>query len=124
MSRSGLIDGKPKLADSSYHITIMSWPGKEITVVTKGIPVKTVLPVTASFPHTTSTRAFAGSGAGVEAMPCLDLYVFLLSILRTYVSDLWHGKWQSNTLSNAREQAGKAAIIPKMSHSRAWEQAA
>lgn len=53
----------------------------------------------------------------MEAEPCRDLYVFLLSILRTYVSDLWHGKWQSDTLSNAREQAGKAAIIPKTSRS-------
>lgn len=51
MSRSGLIAGKPKPADSGYHITIMSRPGKEITVVTKVIPLKTVLPVTAPFPY-------------------------------------------------------------------------
>lgn len=56
-------------------------------------------------------------GVGLEAEPCLDLCVFLLPTLTTYVSNLGQGKWQSNTLCNAREQAGKAAIIPKMAHS-------
>lgn len=57
------------------------------------------------------------SAGSRETEPCLDLYVFLLSIPRTRVSDLRHGKWQSNTLSNGRERAGEAAIIPKMSRS-------
>lgn len=50
MGGSGLIAEKPKPSDSSYHITIISWPGKEILVVTTGIPLKSVLPVTAPFP--------------------------------------------------------------------------
>lgn len=52
----------------------------------------------------------------MKAERCLALYVFLLSILRTYVSDLWNSKWQSDTMSNARERAGAFAIILEMNH--------
>lgn len=45
---------------------------------------------------------------------CLGVYVFLLSIARTYISDLWNSKWQSDTMSNVRERTGAADITLEM----------
>lgn len=111
MSWPGPSAQKVKPAGSSYQVTITSMPGKRLWCLQLDSHWKHLSQHPSHTP--TGAQAIAGNGARVKAEHCLALYAFLLSILRSYVSDLWNSKWQSYTMSNARERAGSFAIVLK-----------
>lgn len=75
MSKSGLIAGKPKLADSSYHIIIFLRPGKEIRVVRKGILLMSTLPITAPFAYyLQAPEHLQAAGKQRPALICMYFY--------------------------------------------------